>query len=46
MALYAAVMFTLNWRLALLTMIVLPPLAVASVYFRNAYSGPIVQCAA
>lgn len=35
MALYAAVMFTLNWRLALLTMIVLPPLAVASVYFQK-----------
>jgi ATP-binding cassette subfamily B protein len=32
---YLIVMFTLNWRLALLTMAVLPILAVASVYFQK-----------
>ncbi len=35
MLLYSAVMLALNWRLALLTMVVIPPLAVASLYFQG-----------
>ena len=35
MIFYAIVMFTMNWRLALLTIVVLPVLAVASVYFQK-----------
>ena len=35
MVLYSVVMLLLNWRLALLTMVVIPPLAVASLYFQK-----------
>jgi ATP-binding cassette subfamily B protein len=35
MLLYLVVMLILNWRLALITMVVLPPLAVASIYFQR-----------
>lgn len=35
MLLYSIIMFALNWRLALLTMTVIPILAVASVYFQK-----------
>ena len=35
MLLYVVAMLVLNWRLALLTMAVIPPLAVASIYFQR-----------
>lgn len=35
MLLYSIVMFLLNWRLALLVMVVMPPLTLASIYFQR-----------